>query len=95
MVLAPVKCPVCGSIDVVKHGKASNGKQRFLCRDMTCQCQTFIQDYSEKGRLPEVKQQIIDMALNGSGVRDTSRVLGISTTTVINELKKKNRSCGR
>jgi transposase-like protein len=88
MVLEPVTCPTCGGIDVVKYGKASNGKQRFLCQDLTCACKTFIQDYSEKGRLPAVKQQIIDMALNGSGVRDTSRVLGISTATVINELKK-------
>jgi len=24
---------------------------------------------------PEVKQQIVDMALNGSGIRDTARVL--------------------
>jgi insertion element IS1 protein InsB len=31
------------------------------------------------------------MALNGSGIRDTARVLKISPTTVINELKKKNR----
>ena len=42
------------------------------------------------GRLPHVKEQIIDMALNGSGIRDTARVLKISTTTVINELKKKS-----
>jgi insertion element IS1 protein InsB len=28
------------------------------------------------------------MALNGSGIRDTARVLKISPTTVINELKK-------
>ncbi|HJW30291.1 MAG TPA: IS1 family transposase, partial [Saprospiraceae bacterium] len=47
-----------------------------------------IQDYSDKGRLPEVKQRIVDMAVNGSGIRDTARVLGISTDTVINELKK-------
>jgi len=40
------------------------------------------------GRLPEIKEQIIDMALNGSGIRDTARVLGISTDTVLNELKK-------
>ncbi|WP_347272339.1 IS1-like element transposase [Pseudanabaena sp. FACHB-1998] len=35
------------------------------------------------------------MAINGSGVRDTGRVLGISPTTVINELKKvgRYRSC--
>ena len=30
------------------------------------------------------------MALNGSGIRDTSRVLGISTNTVMSELKKNN-----
>jgi len=36
-----------------------------------------------------VKRQIIELALNGSGIRDTARVLGISTDTVLNELKKK------
>jgi insertion element IS1 protein InsB len=36
-----------------------------------------------------VKQQIVDMALNGSGIRDTARVLRISPTTVISTLKKK------
>jgi len=40
--------------------------------------------------LPEIKNQMIDMAINGSGIRDTARVLEISPTTVINELKKKN-----
>jgi insertion element IS1 protein InsB len=32
------------------------------------------------------------MALNGSGIRDTARVLGISPTTVIEPLKKKSRT---
>jgi len=36
----------------------------------------------------EIKQQVIDMSLNGNGIRDTARVLKISPTTVINELKK-------
>jgi transposase-like protein len=40
--------------------------------------------------LPEIKQHIIDMSLNGSGIRDTARVLKISPTTVIHELKKKH-----
>jgi transposase-like protein len=31
------------------------------------------------------------MALNGNGIRDPARVLGISTDTVINELKKRVR----
>jgi transposase-like protein len=30
------------------------------------------------------------MAMNASGIRDTARVLKISATTVISELKKKN-----
>jgi InsA C-terminal domain len=41
-----------------------------------------------KGRSPQIKEQIIEMALNGSGIRDTARVLKISTNTVMNELKK-------
>jgi InsA C-terminal domain len=39
--------------------------------------------------VPEVRQTIIDMSLNASGVRDTARVLHISTDTVLNELRKK------
>jgi hypothetical protein len=39
--------------------------------------------------VPEVKHTIIDMSLNASGVRDTARVLHISTDTVLNELRKK------
>ena len=31
---------------------------------------------------------MIAMALHGNGIRDTARVLGISTDTVLNELKK-------
>lgn len=89
MVLVPVRCPACKGVDVTKHGTTSNGKPRFICRALDCEGQTFIQDYSEKGRLPETKQQIIEMALNGSGVRDTARVLNISPTTVMNELKKR------
>lgn len=88
MVLEPVLCPACSSSDVVKHGKSSEGKQRYKCRKRECSRSTFIREYSYRGYLPEVKQQIADMAVNGSGIRDTARVLGISPTTVIEELKK-------
>ena len=47
------------------------------------------------GHSAEVKQQIVDMAMNASGIRDTARVLHVSPTTVIKELKKKSRSCSR
>lgn len=49
---------------------------------------SFILNFSYRGRLPEVKAPISDMAINGSGIRDTARVLKISPTTVIKMLKK-------
>ena len=38
---------------------------------------------------PGVKETIIDMTMNGSGVRDIARVLSISPNTVIDALKKR------
>jgi len=42
------------------------------------------------GRTPEAKAKIIDMVMNGSGIRDTARVMKVSPTTVIEEIKKKS-----
>jgi transposase-like protein len=44
--------------------------------------------YIHRGYLPLVKQQITDMVVNGSGMRDPARVLKISRNTVTEELKK-------
>ena len=88
MVLEPVLCPTCGRHDVVKHGQSKAGKQRYKCRNSNCSRCTFIEDYAHRGYLPEVKQQIADMAVNGSSIRDIARVLRISQTTVIETLKK-------
>ena len=90
VVLVPVRCPHCGSDQIVKRGKTENAKQRYLCQQQACPIKTFILDYDYNGCLLGVKRQIIEMALNGSGIRDTARVLAISPTTVINELKKRS-----
>ena len=50
---------------------------------------------SDRGRVPEVRRQVVDMALNGSGIRDTARVLCISPTTVIAVLNKSRRAATR
>jgi transposase-like protein len=44
--------------------------------------------YTYQGSLPEGKRTIVDMSLNGSGIRDIARVLHVSLSTVIHELKK-------
>jgi transposase-like protein len=41
------------------------------------------------------KASNVTMAMNASGIRDTARVLHVSPTTVIKELKKKGLSCNR
>src|ERR671931_1441534 len=64
------------------------GKQSYLCQDPECHGKTFICDYSDLGRLPQIKKRIIEMSLNGSGIRDIARVLKISPSTVIEEIKK-------
>ncbi len=60
----------------------------LIFEDVYCRRRSFIRDYSYRGYLPSIKQQIADMAVNGSGIRDPARVLKISPTTVIEELKK-------
>jgi transposase-like protein len=91
MVFEAVECPTCGGVDIHRHGQSATGKKRYICRNENCTRKTFILDYTYKGHLATVKQQIAEMAINGSGIRDTGRVLGISPTTVINELKKSRK----
>ncbi|MCC8987423.1 MAG: hypothetical protein LM523_06935 [Candidatus Contendobacter sp.] len=88
MVLIPVCCPHCRQSDVVKRGQTANDKQRYLCKNNACFAQIFILDYADRGRISNVNKQIIDRALNGNGICDTARVLGISSNPVISELKK-------
>ena len=90
MALEPVRCPVCKGTNVNKYGTTSDKKQRYRCRDKACLGKTFLLEYSDLGRLPEIKERIIDMSINGSGIRDIARVLKISPSTVIEELKKRN-----
>lgn len=89
MVPKPIACPTCQHTDVVKYGQTADGKQRFLCQNSLCTRQTFLLEYVYKGRLLDVKQQIVDMTMNGSGIRDIARVPHISPTTVIETLKKR------
>jgi transposase-like protein len=84
-------CPYCQGSDSVRHGTTPEGKQRYRCREcLPGRGRTFLLEYTYAGQSPEVKQQIVDMALNASGIRATARVLHISPTTVLKELKQRN-----
>ena len=78
MALVQVQNPNCNIINVVKYGTPPTGEQRYLCNNINCEKKTFLLSYKYNGKLPQVKNKIIDIALNGSGIRDTARVLKIS-----------------
>ena len=90
MVLISVLCPHCHSDHVIKGGKTKAGQQREKCQNTDCPRSSLQRDLFYKGRTPAIKEQIVAMRLNGSGIRDTARVLKMSPTTVINPLKKKS-----
>ena len=80
MAEAAVRCPHCQSEATVKYGKASNGKERFRCQQREHCGRTFLRFYAHPGRLPQMKQQIVEMTLNGSGVRDTRAFYRLART---------------
>jgi transposase-like protein len=57
-----VRCPECGSPEVVKYRRQANGEQRYRCNNLHCERQIFLLQYHNTGRLPEVKRQMVDMA---------------------------------
>jgi transposase-like protein len=95
MAYVVVQCPHCHSTEVIKAGKQTNGAQRYRCQNKQCTRRIFLLQYQDRGRAPEIRRQVLDMAINGSGIRDTARVLRISPTTVIATLKKNHRASTR
>jgi transposase-like protein len=84
-----IACPNCGSNEIMKAGRNAHGTQRYRCRNPDCETITFMLDYRYRAYEPGVKEQAVEMAINGSGIRDTARVLKISKNTVIRTLKKR------
>ena len=93
MVTQVLHCPSCQGTDIVRHGKTPQGKQRYRCRQCPGRRHTFLLAYSYPGQSPYIKDQMVEMAMNASGIRDTARVLHVSPTTVIKELKKRHLTC--
>ena len=89
MAKVDVKCPFCGQADPVKkHGYAKRGHQRYRCQ--SCK-RTFQLDYAYRACQPGMKEQIVDLAMNNAGIRDTARALHISINAVVRTLKNSRR----
>ena len=92
MAMKEVKCPGCGKTQVYKYGKGKTGVQRYMCHSESCSTKIFQLDYRYEGSKPGIEEKIMAMASNASGIRDTARVLKISTDKVMDTLKKRQKS---
>jgi len=80
-----IYCSHCDGTDLQKNGKGLNGTQRWYCKE----CNKYFRlEYRYNACKKGVKEEIITMTLNSSGVRDIGRVLRISNGTVTSVLKK-------
>jgi transposase-like protein len=68
MVMIALKCPVCGSEDVLTYG-TSNGEKRYACTNPVCSHKTFHAECSYNGCNPDVKKNMLKWVSGGAGVR--------------------------
>ncbi|MDF7679644.1 IS1 family transposase [Enterobacteriaceae bacterium ESL0689] len=86
-----VACPFCKQTEPVKkYGLGKSGFQRYRCQ--SC-CRTFQTDYAYRACHPGMKEQIVDLAMNNAGIRDTARTLHISINAVVRTLKNPAPRC--
>ena len=79
-----ITCPRCSSRNILKNGTTANQKQRYRCN--ACRRQ-FITNSTYRGCQPSVRQLVLPMTMNASGIRDIARVLQISPNTVLSIIK--------
>ena len=68
-----------------KNGLKKNGNQNFLCH--ACKKQ-FQFHYKNQGANPRNHRVVRSMAMNGSGIRDTHRVLDLSIGCILSILRR-------
>jgi len=65
-----IVCPDCG----MKAGRSASGMQRYRCDNAECATKSFMLEYRYRAYKPGIKAQLVDMAINGSGIRCWSQV---------------------
>ncbi|WP_298753795.1 IS1 family transposase [uncultured Psychroserpens sp.] len=79
-----MKCKYCHQINTIKKGKRNNF-QRYYCKD--CK-RSFQNNYSYKAYSSETNDLIKNLLKEGCGIRSISRIINISTKTVLSRMLK-------
>lgn len=79
-----MECPLCGHVKAHKHGKTSNGHQRYFCA--ACHqtfCESFDSLYYRRHVSPEQIRQVLQAHSEGSSLRGISRITKLAYNTVV------------
>ncbi|TXK78898.1 IS1 family transposase [Mesonia sp. K4-1] len=77
-------CKNCNSSNCIKKGKR-NDKQRYFCKDCNL---SFQLDYEYNAYKPQTNMLIKSLLKEGCGVRSISRIMNISSKTVLSRILK-------
>ena len=72
----------------LKAGRNASDIPRYRCQIPNCLTKTFMLTTRYRAYQAGIKEQAVEMAINGSGICDTARVLKIDKNTIISTLKK-------
>ena len=75
-------CNFCKGV-IVKHGILKSGKQRYKCKNCS---KTHVDYYTYQACQPQINNSIIQLNNEGIGIRSISRILKISTTTLLRRI---------
>ena len=70
-------------MSMIKYGKTKCGNQRYICK--RCK-RTRVGNYVYQAYKPDTDKNIIQFTKEGLGIRSTSRILRISTTTLLKRI---------
>jgi transposase-like protein len=85
MVTQIITCYHCESENIVKNGKAPNGKQKYLCHDCGRQSREYP---GSNAYAPERREEILRAYQERSSLRGLAHTFGISRNTLTRWLKK-------
>jgi|SRR5215471_15953077 len=85
MITVNLRCRHCQSEQIVRNGRSSKGKQKYICKACGRQSREGPEDnaYTAKRR-----QEILAAYREGSSLRGVSRIFGVSRNTVSFWLKQ-------
>jgi len=83
-----VSCPECTGTSVSKNGKSAKGEQRYICKNEACDGKSFKLEYTYNGWKAGIGEKILNVRMDGTGIRAIAKELGVSKQKVQETLQE-------